>query len=78
MGNRVGVFGNYYFNNVEIGRQDADFGMLLSVEKGKMKGSFPTVEINGQVRKVLPIKIRGKLAYVLAKNNAAIQIISEK
>jgi hypothetical protein len=78
MGNRVGVFGNYYFNNVEIGRQDADFGMLLSVEKGKLKGSLPAVEINGQVRKVLPIKIRGKLAYVLAKNNAAIQIISEK
>jgi hypothetical protein len=78
MGNTIGLFGNYYYNNIEIGRQDADVGILLSFANGKMNESLPGVEVSGQVRKILPINIKGKLAYVLAKNNAAIQIISEK
>ena len=78
MGNKILLAGNYYYNNVEIGRQDADFGTMLSYEKGSMKLTNPSSVIGGQVRKIVPIKIGKQKAYLLAKNNAALQIISEK
>ena len=70
--------GNYYYNNVEIGRQDADFGMLLEMNKGVLQASKPSIVIAGQVRKMAPIQIGGKKAFILAKNNASIQILSKK
>ncbi|MES2332980.1 MAG: VCBS repeat-containing protein [Bacteroidota bacterium] len=63
--------GNYYKNNIQMGRYDADFGTLL-VNKGK--GSFSVESINGlqikgEVRHVRNITINHKSAFVLARNN---------
>jgi hypothetical protein len=63
--------GNYYDNNIQMGRYDADLGTIL-VNKGK--GTFTAESINGspvkgQVRHIQKISIAGKPALVLAKNN---------
>ncbi|MEY2596115.1 MAG: hypothetical protein RI965_1387 [Bacteroidota bacterium] len=76
--NSILLGGNYYYNNVEIGRQDADFGLLLSLNKGTMSTVPSNFVIEGQVRKITTIKIGKHDAYILAKNNAPLQILSKK
>jgi len=71
---------NYYENNVEMGRYDADFGTLL-LNKGR--GTFEAESINGvkvkgQVRNISTINIAKKEAYILARNNDSTMIISFK
>jgi len=65
------TFGNFYGNNVEIGRQDADFGNILQYQKGKgmVLANLDPVRIKGQVRNIRPIMIGGKQSYILARNN---------
>ncbi|MFZ9261780.1 MAG: VCBS repeat-containing protein [Chitinophagaceae bacterium] len=75
---QIMLFGNYFYNNVEIGRQDADYGVMVSSSKQILKAKQLNVLVNGQVRKTAPIKIKNRQAYILAKNNAALQIISKK
>lgn len=74
------MMGNFFENNVEIGRQDADFGTIL-INKGK--GKFENQPLNGitvkgQVRHIKPIQIKGKQAFILAKNNDSPMIIKFK
>lgn len=69
--------GNYYENNIQMGRYDADFGTVL-LNKGK--GNFDCESINGlavkgQVRRIRPLTIAGKKAFVLAKNNDSTVVI---
>jgi len=71
------LLGNYYDNNIQMGRYDADFGTIL-VNKGK--GQFTAESINGlavkgEVRHAHPIKIAGKEAFVLARNNDSTMVI---
>lgn len=70
--------GNYYFNNVEIGRQDADFGTMLSMNKGSPLAIPFNKVLEGQVKKIRSINIGGREAFILAKNNASLQILSKK
>lgn len=63
--------GNFYDNNIQMGRYDADLGTIL-VNKGKgvmAAESINGVPIKGQVRHIKPIQIGGKKAVVLARNN---------
>ena len=74
------LFGNYYDNNIEMGRYDADFGTVL-VNKGN--GNFECENINGlavkgQVRHIRKILIAKKQAYILARNNDSAQVIQFK
>jgi hypothetical protein len=74
------LLGNYYDNNVEVGRQDADFGTLL-INKGAGRFLYSPlngIAIHGQVRSIKSINIKGKQAYILAKNNDALQVIRFK
>ena len=69
--------GNYYNNNIEMGRYDADFGTLL-VNKGH--GSFAAQPLNGlaikgQVRHISPVKVGGKNAFILARNDDSTRVI---
>jgi hypothetical protein len=71
------VVGNYYENNIEMGRSDADFGTLL-LNRGN--GSFACESLNGfkvkgQVRRVGKMKIQKKDAYILARNNDSTLVI---
>lgn len=74
------LVGNYYENNIQIGRNDADFGTIL-VNEGN--GKFEAVTLNGlqvkgQVRHIHEINIRGKKAYILARNNDSTMVIQFK
>jgi hypothetical protein len=75
------LVGNYYDNNIQMGRYDADFGTIL-VNRGD--GSFTCESINGlqlkgQVRHIKNIKIANDSeAYVLAKNNDSAMVIRFK
>ncbi len=71
------LVGNYYENNVQMGRYDADYATLL-INQGN--GSFITESINGpqirgQVRHIKKIKVNGKEAYILARNNDSTMVI---
>ncbi|HLG40701.1 MAG TPA: VCBS repeat-containing protein [Chitinophagaceae bacterium] len=72
------IMGNYYDNNIEMGRYDADYGTLL-INKGN--GKFITSQLNGlsvkgQVRCIKNIRI-GKLgALLLGRNNDSLKVIT--
>ena len=71
------LMGNYYGNNIEMGRYDADYGTVL-INKGN--GEFACSPMNGQsvkgqVRHIRKINIRGKEAFILACNNDSAKII---
>jgi len=72
------LFGNYYKNNIQMGRYDADFGTIL-LNKGK--GNFTAeningIQIKGEARHIRKIRINGKEAFVVARNNDAAVVIA--
>ncbi len=72
------LVGNYYDNNIEMGRYDADYGTLL-VNKGG--GRFECSLLNGysikgQVRRVKSISINKRPAFILARNNDSTAVIA--
>lgn len=75
------LVGNYYDNNIQMGRYDADFGTVL-VNKGH--GNFSCENINqlvlkGQVRHIRKIMLeKNKEAYILARNNDSVMVIRNK
>lgn len=78
------LLGNFGYNNIEIGRQDANFGTLLQTtkaqpNKGLQMAAFqlPGLVIKGEVRKALPIVIGNEICYVLAKNNGNLQVLKK-
>ena len=69
--------GNYYENNIEMGRYDADFGTIL-VNKGKDEFSVESLnglQVKGQVRHIKKINIGKEEAYILARNNDSTMVI---
>lgn len=71
------LLGNFGYNNIEIGRQDADFGTILQLnQQGKFTATnMHQLSIEGEVRKVMPIKIGGAICWILAKNNSSLQVL---
>ncbi|HKZ65438.1 MAG TPA: FG-GAP-like repeat-containing protein, partial [Chitinophagaceae bacterium] len=71
------LMGNYYGNNIEMGRYDADYGTIL-VNKGKglfAGESLNGLAIKGEVRHIRKININKQPAYILALNNDSIKVI---
>jgi enediyne biosynthesis protein E4 len=71
------LVGNYYDNNIQMGRYDADFGTIL-VNKGN--GNFSVESLNGlqvkgQIRHIKKITINKKEAFILARNNDSAMVI---
>jgi hypothetical protein len=74
------MMGNYYRNNIQMGRYDADFGTVL-INKGK--GNFTVkpmngLQVKGEVRHIRNITINHKQAFVLARNNESAVVIGFK
>ncbi len=72
------LVGNYYDNNIEMGRYDADYGTLL-INNGS--GNFTCsvlngIAIKGQIRHVKKIAIGKNQSYILAKNNDSLKVIN--
>ena len=71
------IMGNYYDNNIEMGRYDADYGTIL-INKGK--GLFSCEPINGlavkgQVRHIRKINLGNQEGYILTRNNDSAMVI---
>jgi enediyne biosynthesis protein E4 len=71
------LFGNYYDNNIQMGRYDADFGTILLNNGHDSLTAVPLngLAVKGQVRRISPIRVGGKPAFILAKNNDTTTII---
>lgn len=72
------VAGNFYGNNIQLGRSDADYGtLLINQAKGKfLPMPLPGMIIKGEVRKILPVSAGIYPTWVLARNNDSALIIS--
>lgn len=71
------LVGNYYDNNTELGRNDADFGTVL-INNGNNNFICETlngVAVKGQARRIKKISINKKEAYIIARNNDSIVVI---
>ena len=74
------LVGNYYENNIQMGRYDADYATLL-INHGE--GSFSTenlngLQIRGQVRHIRKLNAGGKETFILARNNDSTMVIQFK
>jgi enediyne biosynthesis protein E4 len=74
------MYGNYFGNNIQLGRNDADFGKIL-INKGNCRfeaRNTEGVQVRGEVRRMLPIRI-GKNqkyeAFLQAINNEKVKIL---
>ncbi len=71
------LMGNYYENNIEMGRYDAGFGAIL-VNKGKgqfLAESINGLQIKGQVRHIKKIILGKQEAFIIARNNDSAMVI---
>ncbi len=71
------LVGNYYENNSQMGRYDADFGSLL-INQGQGNFKVETiqgVQLKGQSRHIRQISIAGKESYIIAMNNDSVRLI---
>lgn len=71
------LVGNYYENNIEMGRYDADYGTIL-LNQGH--SSFTCENLNGlvlrgQSRHIRQISIAGKTAYIVVRNNDSTKVL---
>ena len=75
------LYGNYYGNNVQLGRYDADFGSLLfNDSSGNLRVEpIKGLPIPGEVRRIKSIKIGGKHqnkpCILVARNDETLKII---
>jgi len=72
--------GNFYDNNIQMGRYDADFGTVLT-NKGRgllAAEMIPGLQIKGQVRHIRAITIDKKPMFILARNNDSLMVIGFK
>jgi len=72
--------GNFYPNNIQMGRYDADYGSLL-VNQGN--GSFRCEQVNGmaikgEVRHIRKLMLGKNEAFVLARNDYSVIVIRRK
>jgi len=74
--NEVLLGGNFFECNIEMGRYDANFGNVLRFTSGGGMEVFPLgdLRVMGQVRRIRPIVIAGKTAYLFARNNDTVLI----
>ncbi len=71
------LFGNYYDNNIQMGRYDADYGTILVNQGHDSVTAVPLngLAVKGQVRRIREIDLAGKQAFILAKNNDSTRVI---
>jgi len=71
------LVGNYYENNIEMGRYDADYGTIL-LNKGGDTFTATTLNglaIKGQTRHIRRIGIAGKESYIVVRNDDSARVI---
>ena len=71
------LMGNFYENNTEMGRYDADFGSVLLNQGNGNLTCEPVngVVMKGQIRQIKKIRIAQQNALILVKNNDSTRVI---
>ena len=71
--------GNFYPNNIQMGRYDADYGTIL-INKGKGEFEYSLlngIAVKGEIRHIRKTKLAsGREAYIIAKNNDSLMLLS--
>lgn len=70
--------GNFYHSNIQMGEYDADYGTVL-INKGN--GNFSAallngISVKGEVRHIRKITAGNREAFILARNNDSLKVIS--
>ena len=69
--------GNYYDNNIELGRYDADYGSLLfNSPQGLAQGQIENLLLEGQIRRIERIIVQGQICFLIAVNNGPLKLIT--
>jgi hypothetical protein len=66
--------GNFYHSNIQMGRYDASYGLLLENSGNGKLVPIPAVKsgisLNGEVREFRTIMVKGKKSYLAIRNNS--------
>ena len=69
--------GNYYENNIELGRYDADYGSVLIKSSGGLsQANSISLGFDGQVQIIELIHVGEKECYLIAFNDAPLKLIT--
>ncbi|MCK5368702.1 MAG: VCBS repeat-containing protein [Cyclobacteriaceae bacterium] len=78
-GNKTNIIagGNFYGANIEMGRSDASYGNLLTIDNNNTFAAHPLGDliIKGQVRRMDQIKINNVMCYLIARNDEKLVVI---
>ncbi len=73
--------GNFYPNNIQLGRYDADYGSVL-INKGNGEFDYSLISgltIKGEARKIRNIRLPGfQQSFIIARNNDSLILIGKK
>ena len=70
--------GNFYENNIQMGRYDADFGtVLINQGSGNFRYEPLGISVKGQIRKLLPIKHLRASAFLIGCNNDSLRLVKK-
>ena len=67
------LVGNFYDNNIQMGRYDGDRGLLM-INRGDGSFDYKQLGIEGQVRRIRKLKWRGADALLVARNNDSLKL----
>ncbi len=74
--------GNFYPNNIQMGRYDADYGtVLINTDKGTFRfEEIKGVAVKGETRHIKPVQLAGsgQTAFILARNDDSLLVIRQK
>jgi len=71
------LVGNYYDNNIQMGRYDADYGTILLNNGHDRFTAYPINgrPIKGQSRHIRPLDVQGKKCFIIVRNNDSTAVI---
>ena len=68
--------GNFFDINIEMGRYDGSRGNVLYFDGDSLWSSpVPGVDLSGQIRSIKAIALERNIGFLIAKNNAALEIL---
>ncbi|UII19527.1 VCBS repeat-containing protein [Fulvivirga ligni] len=70
--------GNFYENNIQLGRNDADYGLLVENNNGKLisiPNQISGLSITGQVRDIKSLNFKEDKLIVIARNAESLKIL---
>jgi hypothetical protein len=68
--------GNFYENNIEMGKYDAQYGTVFQIQDSTVDvKKVQNLKLDGQVRKMQSIEVNGKRYILVARNDNSLKLI---